>query len=558
MTRLRRNTNLAAVVLPFAAFIASVPLLWNHLVTPLDLAILVVGYVVNISSVTIGFHRLLTHRSFATHRPIEYALAVLGSMAVQGPLINWVADHRKHHAHADTDGDPHSPHVGHGGEWRRLCHAHVGWLLTHVSGSEAQRYAPELLEDPVIRAINRAFVTLTTISLLIPFTIGWLATGRLAGAALALFWGGLVRVFVVHHVAWSTNSICHFFGRRRFETTDRSTNVFWLALPSLGEAWHHNHHAFPRSALHGLRSWELDISGLIIRAMEKAGVAWNVVRIDKQRQGAKTASPPPQGTTTAAATKRGSADVSGSRLSDPLERARRGEANRLIYWAARAIVHPIFAVVFRLKRTGREHIPHSGPLILAANHRSVLDPIIVGLLLRRPVYYMAKKELFRKRRHAWLLSALGAFPVDRGGADLKAIDVAREVLQRGDCLAIFPEGRCMPPGPLGKPRRGVGRLALATGASVLPVAITGSEATSIRRFPPRRIRVHAGPPLTFTADENSTKPNATCHATDRIWAAINAQWKTLSGTPTHSTHAIDERRSASSKPATASEAMGGA
>lgn len=287
MTRLQRNANLAAVILPFVAFIASIPLLWSRLVTPLDLAILCVAYVLNIASVTVGFHRLLTHRSYATYRPIEYALAILGSMAVQGPVIGWVADHRKHHAHTDADGDPHSPHVGHGSGLRGLWHAHVGWLFDHPSGSEAQRYAPELLEDRGMRAINRAFIPLTAATLLIPFAIGGLSTGTLEGAGLALFWGGLVRVFFVHHITWSTNSICHFFGRRRFETTDKSTNVPWLALPSLGEAWHHNHHAFPRSAMHGLRWWEIDISGLIIRAMQKTGLAWNVVRIDKQRQAAK-------------------------------------------------------------------------------------------------------------------------------------------------------------------------------------------------------------------------------------------------------------------------------
>jgi stearoyl-CoA desaturase (delta-9 desaturase) len=289
VTRLRRNANLVAVLLPFAAFVASVPVLWNRLVSPLDLAILGVGYVLNIGSVTIGFHRLLTHRSFATYRPIEYALAVLGSMAVQGPVINWVSDHRKHHAHTDVEGDPHSPHLGDGSGLRGLWHAHVGWMLTHVSGGEAKRYAPELVEDRGMRAIDRAFIPLTALTLVIPFGVGWLATGTLAGASLALFWGGVIRVFFVHHITWSTNSICHYFGRRRFDTDDRSTNVAWLALPSLGEAWHHNHHTFPRSAMHGLRWWEIDVSGLVIGAMEKTGLAWNVVRIDKQRQAAKVA-----------------------------------------------------------------------------------------------------------------------------------------------------------------------------------------------------------------------------------------------------------------------------
>lgn len=287
MTRARRNTNVATVLLPFAAFLAAIPLLWNHAITAVDLAILAVAYLLNVASVTIGFHRLLTHRSFATFRGIEYALAVLGSMAVQGPVIGWVSDHRKHHAHTDVEGDPHSPHVGRGSGLPGLWHAHVGWLFVHRSGAEAPRYAPELLEDPVMRAIDRAFIPLTALTLLIPFALGWMTSGTLGGAALALFWGGLVRIFFVHHIAWSTNSICHYFGRRRFDTADKSTNVFWLALPSLGEAWHHNHHAFPRSAAHGLRWWEIDISGAIIRAMQATGLAWNVVRIDEQRQAAR-------------------------------------------------------------------------------------------------------------------------------------------------------------------------------------------------------------------------------------------------------------------------------
>jgi stearoyl-CoA desaturase (delta-9 desaturase) len=516
MTRRRRYANLVAVVLPFAAFVASVPLLWNDLVTALDLTILAVAYVLNVGSVTVGFHRLLTHRSFATHRSIEYALAVLGSMAVQGPVINWVADHRKHHAHTDVDGDPHSPHVGHGSGLRGLWHAHVGWLFTHVSGSDASRYAPELVENPVMRAINRAFIPLTAVSLLIPFVIGWRATGTLEGAALALFWGSLMRVFFVHHVTWSTNSICHVFGRRRFATSDKSTNVIWLAVPSLGEAWHHNHHAFPRSAMHGLRWWEVDLSGLLIRAMRATGLAWNVVRIDKERQAARTATPAA-----------GRPGPTRPRRADPLERARLGKANRVVYWATRAVVQPVCLLVFRLERTGREQVPRGGPVILAANHRSVLDPIILGLLLRRPVYYMGKEELFRRRPYAWFLSALGGFPVTRGDPEDRAIQVAQDILRRGDCLAIFPEGKCMPPGPLGQPRRGVGRLALATGATVMPIAITGSESDSIRRIPPRRIRVRIGPPLAFSPADPPSHPDAARHATRRIWAAISAQWNLL-------------------------------
>jgi stearoyl-CoA desaturase (delta-9 desaturase) len=215
-------------------------------------------------------------------------------MAVQGPVIHWVADHRKHHAHTDEEGDPHSPHVGQGkgivGAVRGLLHAHVGWLVTDHGQAERRRYARDLVEDRGMRAINTSFTGLVVLGLAVPFAAGWLITGELTGALTGLLWGGLVRIFLLHHVTWSINSICHFFGRRRFEVEDHSTNVWWLALPSFGEAWHHNHHAFPRSATHGLRRFELDPSGWVIALLEKLGLVWDVVRITPERQQQKLAS----------------------------------------------------------------------------------------------------------------------------------------------------------------------------------------------------------------------------------------------------------------------------
>ncbi|MGB7588924.1 MAG: fatty acid desaturase [Solirubrobacterales bacterium] len=288
MTKAEKAINLAAVVLPFLATVAAIALLWNSLVSTSDLVIAVVMYMLTAISITVGFHRLLTHRSFQTSKPLEYGFAVFGSMAVQGPVISWVADHRKHHAHTDREGDPHSPHVGRkhgiGGALGGLWHAHTGWLLSTQGRADWKRYAPDLYEDAGMRTIARHFVLLVIASLAIPALAGYFATGTLAGAATALLWGGLVRIFFVHHVTWSVNSVCHFLGSRRFGTEDRSTNVFWLALPSLGESWHHNHHAFPRSAAHGLRVWELDPSALIITALEKLGLAWNVIRISPERQ----------------------------------------------------------------------------------------------------------------------------------------------------------------------------------------------------------------------------------------------------------------------------------
>src|SRR6195256_45045 len=292
MSRTARNVNLVGVIVPFVAFLGALVLLWNRAVGPLDLGILAFMYLISGIGVTVGFHRLLTHRAFETHRRLKYAFAVLGEMAVQGPVITWVADHRKHHAHTDEEGDPHSPHVGHGSGLRGLLHAHVGWLMNSMGRAERRRYAPELMEDPGMRRINRSFELIVLAGLVIPFALGFLIGGTLTAALTALLWGGLVRIFLLHHVTWSINSICHFFGRRRFATDDHSTNVFWLALPSLGESWHHNHHAFPRSAQHGLRRWELDPSAAVITLLERLGLAWNVVRITPERQRQREAPAP--------------------------------------------------------------------------------------------------------------------------------------------------------------------------------------------------------------------------------------------------------------------------
>ena len=287
MNRTERIANLAGVITPVVGLLIAIVLLWNRAVDWIDIGLLIGTYLVTGLGVTVGFHRLLTHRAFKTQKPLELGWAVLGSMSFQGSVLDWVADHRKHHAHTDMEGDPHSPHVGHGSGLRGLWHAHTGWLFETQGQADWKKYARELYEDPAMRRVNRAFPWLALASLAIPTVLGGILHGDLAGAARGLVWGGLVRAFLLHHVTWSINSICHFFGRRRFDVQDHSTNVWWLALPSFGEAWHHNHHAFPRSAAHGLRWWEIDISGLIIRAMGKVGLAQNIVLIAPERQAAK-------------------------------------------------------------------------------------------------------------------------------------------------------------------------------------------------------------------------------------------------------------------------------
>jgi stearoyl-CoA desaturase (delta-9 desaturase) len=288
MSRSEKLANLAGVIVPFAGVLTAIVLLWNSWVGAIDLALLSAFYLLTAVGVTVGFHRLLTHRSFQTYPSLERTFAVLGSMSVQGSVLDWVADHRKHHAHTDEEGDPHSPHVGHGSGLKGLLHAHMGWLTETQGQADWKRYAADLYEDPGMRTIGRRFPLIAGLSLLLPTLAGFALHGwTLEGAIRGLVWGGLVRIFLVHHVTWSVNSVCHFFGKRRFDVDDRSTNVGWLALASLGESWHHNHHAFPRSAEHGLRRWEVDPSALIIRTLERLGLAWKVVRIAPERQEAK-------------------------------------------------------------------------------------------------------------------------------------------------------------------------------------------------------------------------------------------------------------------------------
>ena len=293
MTRFEKAANLFVVAVPFVAFIVAVVLLWNSLVDASDLFILAFMYTLAGLGVTIGFHRLLTHRAFQTYKPLQYFWAIAGQFAVQGPVIDWVADHRKHHAHTDQPGDPHSPHVdfedGWKGALRGLFHAHMGWLFDNHGQAQRSQYARDLTEDPGMRRINRSFHWIVLAGLAIPFLMGFAIDGNIEGALTALFWGGPVRMFLQHHVTWSINSVCHFFGKRRFDVDDHSTNVFWLALPSFGESWHHNHHAFPRSAAHGLKWYELDVSAWLIRGMQKLGLAWNVTLITPERQEQKLA-----------------------------------------------------------------------------------------------------------------------------------------------------------------------------------------------------------------------------------------------------------------------------
>ena len=278
----------AVTALPIAGLLVAAVQTWNDWLHWHDLIVFGVVYLLTAIGVTVGFHRLLTHRSFETSPLLRGAFAALGSAAIEGPVISWVADHRKHHAFSDEEGDPHSPHVGHGhglkGTLRGLVHAHVGWLFIHTHRGSKERYAPDLLADPVVRWVDRTFLLWVAAGLAVPFLLGLALGGTLAAGLTGLLWGGLVRMFVVHHITYSINSLCHTFGRQAFATRDESRNLAWLAIPSLGEAWHNNHHAFPTSAAHGLGRRQIDVSGWVIAGLERAGLVWNVVRVPAERQ----------------------------------------------------------------------------------------------------------------------------------------------------------------------------------------------------------------------------------------------------------------------------------
>jgi stearoyl-CoA desaturase (Delta-9 desaturase) len=267
---------------------------WNHgLLVWQDLLVLAIFYMLIGSGITVGFHRLLTHRSFKTHRFTRAVFAALGSAAAEGPVIDWVATHRKHHQFSDEHGDPHSPHLDHRDGWRGqmwgLVHAHIGWVFSDMEVADERRYAKDLLADPWIRFVDRTFVLWVVAGLGAAFGLGVALTGTVTGGLTALLWGGAARIFFMHHATFSINSVCHYFGRADYDTGDESRNVFWLAIPTWGEAWHNNHHAFPTSYRHGLGRWQLDPSAGIIRLLEMLGLAWDVVRVDPARRERKLA-----------------------------------------------------------------------------------------------------------------------------------------------------------------------------------------------------------------------------------------------------------------------------
>lgn len=288
--RIEQLTLGVFVAVPFIALLAAVPVAWGGWLGPVDVVLLAVFYMIGSLGVTVGLHRLFTHKSFKPNRPLKIALGIAGSLAIEGPITRWVADHRKHHKFSDREGDPHSP-------WRYgetipaltkgFAYAHLGWMF-NAEQTPQRQYAPDLLKDRDIVRLSRQFPMWVLISLAAPAVIGGLVTWSWQGAVTAFFWGSLVRVFLVHHVTWSINSICHTMGESPFKSRDRSGNVWWLAIPSMGESWHNLHHADPTCARHGVLRGQVDISARLIWLFEKAGwvrdVRWPVAsRLEAKR-----------------------------------------------------------------------------------------------------------------------------------------------------------------------------------------------------------------------------------------------------------------------------------
>jgi stearoyl-CoA desaturase (delta-9 desaturase) len=280
------------ILVPFVALIAAVPVAWGGWLGWVDIGIAVFMYYFTLLGVTVGFHRLFTHKSFKPNRVVKIGLAIAGSMAVQGPVVRWVADHRKHHKFSDRDGDPHSPWK-YGPSMRGLTkgmyHAHVGWLFDEEQTPQ-RKYAPDLMKDKDIVAVSRHFWFWTVLSLALPLVLGGLITWSWQGALTAFFWGSLVRVALLHHVTWSINSICHAVGTRPFLSRDKSANVWWLAIPSGGESWHNLHHADPTCARHGVLRGQVDLSARTIWFLEKLGWVEDVRWPVKERIAAKLVS----------------------------------------------------------------------------------------------------------------------------------------------------------------------------------------------------------------------------------------------------------------------------
>ena len=282
-----RGILLLGILIPPIALIAAMVIAWNRGFYLTDLFLLIGMYLFTGYGITIGFHRYFSHKSFEAPRPVVFILAVLGSMAMQGPIFWWVATHRCHHQHSDHDLDPHSPYApGDHGMIRGFMHAHMGWLFRPRT-EPVDRYVPDLKQDPMLRWVDEHFMYLAIAGIVIPGVIGGLVTMSWWGALGGALWGGLIRIMVEHHATWSVNSICHIWGSQPYESHDESRNNAIVGVIALGEGWHNNHHAFPTSARHGLHWWQFDSSWVIIRTMKMLGLASSLKLPTEERMASK-------------------------------------------------------------------------------------------------------------------------------------------------------------------------------------------------------------------------------------------------------------------------------
>jgi stearoyl-CoA desaturase (Delta-9 desaturase) len=274
-----RVATMIAVVVPPIAVVAAMVLAWGGYFDWIHLGLFLAMYIVTGLGITVGYHRLYTHKSFATRGPVAALFAIFGGMAAQGPVIWWAATHRSHHQHSDHEHDPHSPHAGRKpgfvGFIRGFMHAHMGWLFADLC-ADMKRYVPDLLAEKTTVRINSLFPLWVALGLVIPAVIGGLVTMTWMGAFLGFLWGGIVRLCVLHHVTWSVNSVCHIWGKQEYASGDQSRNNPVMGILAFGEGWHNNHHAFPASARHGLKWWQFDSSWVVIRTLEKLGLAKKV------------------------------------------------------------------------------------------------------------------------------------------------------------------------------------------------------------------------------------------------------------------------------------------
>jgi stearoyl-CoA desaturase (delta-9 desaturase) len=279
-SRTSQVVTLVAVVVPPLGLVLAMGFLWGLEFHWIDLALFAGMYVLCAFGTTIGFHRYFTHKGFEARAPLKALLAILGCMTMQGPVTQWVTDHRKHHALSDKPGDPHSPHVGRGdGAWgalRGFVHAHVGWMFSNLGMEQGREYGRDLYDDRLVRTIDRLYLLWVVLTLGIPFAIGYAVGGTWGAGVEGLVWGGLIRIAAYQHATFSVNSICHMFGRQDYRSRDEARNNWVVALLVFGEGWHNNHHAFPVSARHGLHRWQLDVSWWVIRGLEKLRLVSNV------------------------------------------------------------------------------------------------------------------------------------------------------------------------------------------------------------------------------------------------------------------------------------------